>query len=113
MIRTKRIKFWLDDEELNLIDSKAKKEGLPRSMFIRKLIDETEVIPTPVVDYAFYKEEYRRLGKRLNEYVKEVNTTGELNFAAVDCVVSEIRALSEKLLTELHEKTPQLEKGWC
>lgn len=113
MERTKRIKFWLDDKELALIDKKAKKDGLSRSEFLRKMINEAEVIPATDIDYTFYKEEYRRLGKILNAYVKEVNTTGELNFEAVDHVVSEIRTLSEKMLTEMREKTPQLGKGWC
>lgn len=58
MIRTKRIKFWLDDEDLNLIDRKAQEEGLSRSAFLRKLIDEAEVIPATEIDYSFYKEEY-------------------------------------------------------
>lgn len=93
MIRTKRIKFWLDDEELALTDRKAKEEGLSRSAFLRKLIDEAEVIPATEIDYSFYKEEYRRLGNILNEYVKEMNMTGELNFEAVDRIVSEIRVL--------------------
>ena len=66
--------------------------------------------PATEIDYSFYKEEYRRLGNILNKYVKEMNITGELNFEAVDHVVSEIRVLSEKMLTELREKTPQLGK---
>ena len=79
MKRTERIKFWLDDDELALVDKKAKAAGLNRSAYIRKLMSETEVIPATDVDYALYASEFRRLGRNLNERLKRMNTTGEID----------------------------------
>lgn len=56
MVRTKRIKFWLDDESLALLDKRTKDERLSRFAFIWERIDNAEVIPVPRINYTFYKK---------------------------------------------------------
>ena len=60
------------------------KNGLNRSAYIRKLMSETEVVPATDVDYALYASEFRRLGRNLNERLKRMNTTGEIDCNEID-----------------------------
>ena len=106
--RERRINYWLSEKDLDLIDRRAKEAKLSRSEFIRRLLREAEVIPTPDVDYLWYASEFKRLGDILNSYSKSCNQTGVLNPNA-EKVWSDISALWEKLKQELIEKTVDLE----
>ena len=79
MSRTKRINFWLGEKYRDKLDRQAKEAKLSQSDYIRKLIREAEVLPTPDVDYMAYAEEFKQLGKLFNEYVKEYDATGILD----------------------------------
>lgn len=111
MKRTERIKFWLDDDELALVDKKAKAAGLNRSAYIRKLMSETEVILATDVDYALYASEFRRLGRNLNERLKRMNTTGEIDCDEIDRILIEIKKTADLFLKDLREHTAHLENG--
>ena len=111
MKRTERIKFWLDDDELALVDKKAKKAGLNRSAYLRKLMSETEVIPATDIDYALYASEFRRLGRNLNERLKRMNLTGEIDCDEVDNILLETKKTADLFLKDLREHTAHLENG--
>ena len=111
MKRTERIKFWLDDDELALVNKKAKAAGLNRSAYIRKLINEAEVIPVTDIDYALYSAEFRRLGKNLNQHLKRMNTTGEIDCDEIDKILLEIKKTADLFLKDLREHTAHLEDG--
>ena len=111
MKRTDRIKFWLDDDELALVDRNAKKAGLNRSAYIRKLMSETEVIPATDVDYVLYASEFRSLGRNLNERLKRMNTTGEIDCDEIDKILLEIKKTADLFLKDLREHTAHLENG--
>ena len=51
---TKTLYCYLDDEELKELDSDAASLRLTRSEFVRKQIRESEMIPTPKMNYAAY-----------------------------------------------------------
>ena len=110
MKRTNRIKFWVKDEELAQIESEAKKEGLSRSAFIRKLINEAEVIPAPDIDYAYYAKECNRLCDIIDDQVKQENMTGDIDFPVVYDALCELNELYEKLIDDLRDNTPRLRK---
>ena len=106
--KERRINYWLSDKDLDLIDRRAKEARLSRSEFIRRLLRDAEVLPTPDVDYRWYASEFKRLGDILNSYARSCNQTGILNPDA-ERVWNEILALWEKLKEELIEKTVDLE----
>ena len=108
MKRNKRINYWLNDDDLAEIDRRAKAEGLSRSAYMRKLLEDARVLPAPNVDYLAYASEYQRLGRILNEYVQDFNTAGILDNGA-EKVWEKIEALTEKLRDELIRKTPEVE----
>lgn len=109
MSRTKRINFWLGDKDLAKLERKSKEVKMSHSDYIRKLICEAEVLPTPDVDYIAYADEFKRLGRIFNSYVKEYSTTGFLNREASEAVWQEIKETVDRLRKELIDKTVKLE----
>ncbi len=51
---TKTLYCYLDDEELSELDSDAASLRLTRSEFVRKQIRESEMIPTPKMNYTAF-----------------------------------------------------------
>ena len=109
MNRTKRINFWLGEKYRNKLDCQAQEAKLSQSDYIRKLIREAEVLPTPDVDYLSYAEEFKQLGEKFNAYVKEYNTTSVLDHEGADAVWRQIKEPADQLRNELIEKTVRLE----
>lgn len=109
MSRTKRINFWLSEKYRDKLDRQAHEAGLSQSDFIRKLIREAEVLPTPDVDYLAYAEEFKRLGVLFNEYVKEYNATGNLDHEGAETVWQQIKETADRLREDLANKTVKLE----
>ena len=110
MKKTNRIRFWVNDEELAQIESDAQKEGLSRSAYIRKLINEAEVIPAPAIDYAYYAKECDRLCDIIDEQLKQEKMTGEIDFSVTYDALCELNELYAKLNDDLRANTPQLSK---
>lgn len=72
MKQSKRINFWLGEKDLAKLDRLANEAKLTRSEYIRKLVCEAKILPTPDVDYLAYADEFQRLGtllQRLRERV--------------------------------------------
>ena len=59
--KTKRIKFWLNDEELAELEQKAKKANMNRSEYMRHLIDSCQIVHAPEIDYDRYLTEFKAL----------------------------------------------------
>lgn len=51
---TKTLYCYLDDEELKELDTDAASLRLTRSEFVRKQIRESEMIPTPIMNYTSF-----------------------------------------------------------
>ena len=51
---TKTLYCYLDDEELKELDTDASSLRLTRSEYVRKQIRESEMIPTPIMNYTSF-----------------------------------------------------------
>lgn len=111
MNKKERIKFWLDDNELSLLDKKAKKAGLSRSAFIRKMIDRANFIPAADIDYKKYENVFRGLNNDLKLQVKKISMTGEINYAEISEIMSEIKKECDLFLNDLRSNTLCLESA--
>ena len=109
MEKNKRINYWLGADDMIKLDGQSAEAKMTRSDYIRKLITEAEVLPTPQVDYLAYAEEFRRLGQEFNKYVKEFNETGDFNLHGAEKVWLQIHETAEHLRLELMNKTVKLE----
>lgn len=102
--RTERIKFWLTDKDLKLIERKAKKAGTNRSEYIRDLIKNCPLVKTPDIDYEKWYSEFKALGDEFNRCLKGLNQTGIFNEKKADEVCFKILDLEKQLSAELTEK---------
>ena len=109
MSRTKRINFWLGEKYHDKLDCQSHEANLSQPDYIRKLIREAEVLPTPDVDYLAYANEFQSLGRIFNEYVKEYNATGNLDHDGTEIVWQQIKETADRLKDELVSKTGRLE----
>ena len=111
MNKKERIKFWLNDKELSILDKKAKKAGLSRSAFIRKVIDRANLIPAADIDYKRYEDVFRGLNNDLESQVKKITMTGEINYEKINTIMTEIKKECDLFLNDLRQNTPCLESA--
>ena len=62
---TKTLYCYLDDEELKELDSDASSLRLTRSEFVRKQIRESEMIPTPKMNYTSFIQTFNSILDRV------------------------------------------------
>lgn len=102
--KTKRIKFWLNDEELAELEQKAKKANMNRSEYMRHLIDSCQIVHAPEIDYDRYLTEFKALGDELDRYLITLNTTGIFDEKKFDDVCGRTLTLMKELEAEISEK---------
>ena len=66
---TKTLYCYLDDEELKDLDSDAASLRLTRSEFVRKQIRESEIIPTPIMNYTSFIQTLNPILDRLKKFI--------------------------------------------
>lgn len=102
--KTERIKFWLSDKELKELDSKAKKAGMNRSEYIRKLIAKSKIVMNPAIDYAEYYRQFKTLGDEFESELYSLNVYGVFDENHCERLSAQMIALSKQLSAEISEK---------
>ena len=102
--KTKRIKFWLNDEELAELEQKAKKANMNRSEYVRYLIANCQVIHAPEIDYDKYQAEFKALGDELDRYLIAINSADVFSEKKLESVCNRILELMKTLENEISEK---------
>ena len=96
---TKTLYCYLDDEELKELDSDAASLRLTRSEFVRKQIRESEMIPTPIMNYTSFIQ-------TLNPILDRVESVADRLWYKV---VFDVPMLREAL-KDIEELIPKIEK---
>ena len=96
---TKILYCYLDDEELKELDSEAASLRLTRSEYVRKQIRESEMIPTPIMNYTYFIQ-------TLNPILDRVESVADRLWHKV---VFDIPMLREAL-RDIEELIPKIEK---
>ncbi|MBE6776158.1 MAG: ribbon-helix-helix protein, CopG family [Ruminococcaceae bacterium] len=96
---TKTLYCYLDDEELKELDSDAASLRLTRSEFVRKQIRESEMIPTPKMNYAAFTQS-------LNPILDRVKSVADRLWHKV---VFDVPMLREAL-RDIEKLIPKIEK---
>ena len=103
---TKILYCYLDDEELKELDSDAASLRLTRSEYVRKQIRESEMIPTPIMNYTSFIQ-------TLNPILDRVESVADRLWHKVVFDVPMLReALRdiEKLIPEIEKEMKQCEQ---
>ena len=103
--RKNPILFYLNDEELQLIDARMRSVGIKnRSAYLRKIAIDGYVIH---VDYAYLKEHTRQIrmvGININQIAHHLNATGNIyrsDIEAIKKMLDEIWQLQRSILSSL------------
>ncbi len=68
----------LTQEELDKLDEKVARSGLPREVYIRAVLADSKVYAPPPLEYHELKNEIRRIGVNLNRITMVANATGNI-----------------------------------
>ena len=102
-IRKNLILFYVNDEELKLIDARMRSIGIKnRSAYLRKVALNAYILH---VDYSYLKEHSRQIrmvGININQIAHHLNATGEIyryDFEAIKKMLDEIWQLQRSILS--------------
>ena len=81
--RNRRFSLWLDDYEFGFLTENAKRTGLKKEQYIRKLIMQREIRPRPPDEYAKLLRELSAIGNNINQLAYKANGLGIIHLAEV------------------------------
>jgi hypothetical protein len=103
--RKNQILFYVDDEELQKIESGMRSTGIRnRSAYLRKVAIDTYIIH---IDYSFLKEhtrQIRMIGININQIAHHLNATGNIYQQDIETInerLDEIWRLQRSILSSL------------
>ena len=103
--RKNQILFYVDDEELQKIESGMRSTGIRnRSAYLRKVAIDTYIIH---IDYSFLKEhtrQIRMIGININQIAHHLNATGNIYRQDIETIkdrLDEIWRLQRSILSSL------------
>lgn len=99
MKRTNEIKIRFHRSELDSLTKKARKSGLSREGYCRRVLNESEVKAAPTADVPALIREVRRVGHNIDQILKIANSQGLLDVPKLRAALEDNRAV-EKLIVE-------------
>lgn len=97
-VRQRQVILRLSDSEFDELEEKAKKSGLNKSVYLRRLI--AGVRPREKPDAKFYKvlNDLGRIGTNINQIATIANTTQYINEKRLNATLKEIKTLRQMLI---------------
>ena len=80
--RNHRIQVWMNDSELNKLNSKVKKSGLSRESYIRLLVDGITPKEMPQIEFYEILKNLRHINNNLNQIAIKANAYGFIDARA-------------------------------
>ena len=74
--RNHRVQIWMNDSELNKLNSKVKKSGLSRESYIRLLVDGITPKEMPQIEFYEILKNLRHINNNLNQIAMKANAYG-------------------------------------
>lgn len=101
--RNNRVVFYLNDKELNMLESKVNKTGLTREAFLRALIADRDVKELPPADYFEVLKHLRQINNNMNQLAVRANYIGLIDADAYRSNVDMLQAAVGKLIREAYK----------
>lgn len=95
--RPYRVYVYVTKDELNNIRGKAKKAGLNIGEYVRRTLDGETIVMAPPADFSTLIFEIRRVGSNLNQLVRRLNTTGDIDLTEVEKCIADIQETQSML----------------
>ena len=101
MKRTNEIKIRFHRSELDALTKKARKTGLSREGYCRRVLNESEVKAAPPADVPMLIREVRRVGQNIDQILKIANAQGLLDVPKLRVALEDNRTV-ERLIVETY-----------
>jgi len=101
MKRTNEIKIRFHRSELDALTKKARKSGLSREGYCRRVLNESEVKAAPPADVPMLIREVRRVGQNIDQILKIANAQGLLDVPKLRVALEDNRTV-ERLIVETY-----------
>ena len=95
--KNNQINIRLYDAELDKLNKKVAKSGMPRERFLRNLIAGAEIKPAPPVDFANLICEVRRLGSNVDRLLHYANGKGYVSKKELSDTMTELDKLEKTM----------------
>ena len=80
--RNNRVQIWMNDSELNKLNSKVKKSGLSRESYIRLLLDGITPKELPPIEFSEILKNLRQINNNMNQIAMKANAPGIIDARA-------------------------------
>ena len=97
MKRTLEMKVRFTKAELDELTKKAKKAGLSREGYSRRVLNGETVKEAPPVDVPVLIREVRRVGSNIEQVLKRANTIGLLDVPQFRRALEELKAVEQSI----------------
>lgn len=98
--RTRMVRVRLSDNEFNKLKKDSKKAGLDYSKYMRKLIQNEEILAAPTIEYYEFINQLNAIGNNLNQLTKKANQ-GNFDSLKIDSLLDKLKELLVKIEKEI------------
>ena len=85
--RSRKITLRVTEEELAALDKKAKKAGLPRERFCRRVLNDTIVQEAPPAEFSELIRQVKRTGSNIDQLLKMARANGFLQLTELQLAI--------------------------
>ena len=103
------VRFY--DDEIALLESKAKRAGIAREQYIREAVSNKKIHEIPSADYQKFIFELRRVGQNLNRLLQIAYSNGFLDVASINYCLDDIRSLVRNINKEFFGENAEVING--
>lgn len=96
--RTLEMKVRFTKDELDTLTKKARKAGLSREGYCRRILDESVVKAAPTADVPMLIREVRRVGNNINQLLLLSRANGWLNSKELEKALDSNRAVEKRII---------------
>ena len=95
--RNRNVSFRLTQNEFDCFEEKVDKSGLPKEVFLRKLITGCHIHEAPPVDFYRLIREINRIGSNIEQILRVANTKHFIDVPRLRKDLDELEAIESEL----------------
>lgn len=96
--RSRKITLRFTEEELAALDKKAKKAGLPRERFCRRVLNDTIVQEAPPAEFSELIRQVKRTGSNIDQLLKMARANGFLQLTELQLAIDHNLSTEQMLI---------------
>ena len=95
--RQNDLHVYLNDAEAAVLQTLCDKMNKPKSVVVRLLIQNVQLVEAPPADFKAFTVELRRIGTNLNQLVAKANSIGYIDSEQCEAMLADYRKLERQV----------------